>query len=70
MGQGELTALTVVGLVSSSLKGDLSGASLCLSQNPNLKLRQSPLVDVIATKQPLRTPIYVLDQGSGTEPLK
>ena len=69
MGQDELKALTVAGMVSSSLKGDLSKASLCPSQDPNLKPREGPLAAVIATKQSLGTPNYVLDQGYWTKPL-
>lgn len=69
MGQDELIALTAAGMASSSLKGDLSEASLCPSRDPNLKPRESPLAAVIAMKQPLGTPNYVLDQGSWTKPL-
>lgn len=56
MGQDEFRALRVLCMVSYFLKGDLSGTSLCLPQDLNLKHREGPLVDVIATKQASQNP--------------
>lgn len=56
MGQIEFRALTVLSMVSSFLKGDLSGASPCPSQDPNLKPKEGPFVDVIATKPTSQNP--------------